>query len=546
MRCFARRLRGGGAGAAHPSGVRLAPLLPGRAPASLRAAAKLPGAGPARRVVGAAGGARPGLGRLGAQGSDPPSCGLCPAPGGGRGPPSRTRARLHLRRVRGVYAVAVLPGPSLVRRRPRDLLRPVGVAVALCRGGRAAGAVPSAGFLTPPSPGVPGRRRLPVAGPPSEDFPVLFWVLVPLGTVAAYALGRRARPPVAARGVFGLSFLSPQRCPCGWSTRSTSIPSRCCGLLMLVRREWSSSGRRLGGLAVLASPSWPTRSASPASDEGESSVDRHEVDHEDRASRSGTMRAGRPCGAVGQLGRDGHLRRPPLPSPGHPVPARDHLAGAEREGVNGCAAVPGGVELLAGGERHADVLDRHLSPALARRPLPLTMSSLTSLRGGARGLGDVGLDARVLERGLRLCITLLWPDAFGHWSSPPPASLRRHSRSAAPSTGRAGRSSRRGAEASRLGSEARRRALGAAHAEDLPYSGLDLFHTRSLSDKGALTDGQDDRNRPWHDQLVHGRPRRRRTHRGRERRGCTDYSLGRGFHGGRRAPRGRSRPSARR
>ena len=43
------------------------------------------------------------------------------------------------------------------------------------------------------------------------------------------------------------------------------------------------------------------------------------------------------------------------------VPSFDHLAGAEAE-VQGCAAIPRGVELLAGRPGDADVMHRHARP----------------------------------------------------------------------------------------------------------------------------------------------------------------------------------------
>src|SRR5690606_35824985 len=65
--------------------------------------------------------------------------------------------------------------------------------------------------------------------------------------------------------------------------------------------------------------------------------------------------AGTPV-AVGERGRDGQLA---ATAHAHtrdtPVPSRDHLTGAEAE-VEGLAAVPGRIELLAAGERNPDVV----------------------------------------------------------------------------------------------------------------------------------------------------------------------------------------------
>ena len=64
------------------------------------------------------------------------------------------------------------------------------------------------------------------------------------------------------------------------------------------------------------------------------------------------------------------------------VPAGDDLADAEAE-LQRLAAVPGGVELLAGGVRDADVVGaRRCWPATASAPSPTVMSSMTSSVGG--------------------------------------------------------------------------------------------------------------------------------------------------------------------
>src|SRR5690606_41712258 len=84
-----------------------------------------------------------------------------------------------------------------------------------------------------------------------------------------------------------------------------------------------------------------------------------EVDDEDGglAGLDGGARAGV---AVGQVRRDDELAAAAdLHAGDAHVPALDDAAAAELE-VEGGAAVPGRVELLAGRPRHADVVHRHV------------------------------------------------------------------------------------------------------------------------------------------------------------------------------------------
>jgi hypothetical protein len=128
--------------------------------------------------------------------SDPTSCGLCP----GSGDHLLGRALGFTFAVFAIYAVAVL-GPS-VWRQVRPLLAPAGVAVALVVALALLIAFPLE--FSPPGPGVPGDAGY--LWRVSERVPLLFWLLVPLGTFCAYALGRRAGPRSLAV-VFGASFL---------------------------------------------------------------------------------------------------------------------------------------------------------------------------------------------------------------------------------------------------------------------------------------------------------------------------------------------------
>ena len=75
------------------------------------------------------------------------------------------------------------------------------------------------------------------------------------------------------------------------------------------------------------------------------------------------------------------------------VPARDHLAGAERERERLAAAVPGGVELRAGRPRVADVLDRDVVARLGG--LALALDDVGRLQLGRRVAGRLG-DLRLL------------------------------------------------------------------------------------------------------------------------------------------------------
>jgi hypothetical protein len=130
------------------------------------------------------------------KGSDPTSCGLCP----GAGDNLLGRSLGFTFAVFAIYAVLVL-GPS-VWRQLRPLLAPAGVAVALLVAVGLLIAFPL--DFVPPGPGVPGDAGY--LWRASEKLPGLFWLLVPLGTVSAYALGRRAGPRSLAV-VFGASFL---------------------------------------------------------------------------------------------------------------------------------------------------------------------------------------------------------------------------------------------------------------------------------------------------------------------------------------------------
>ena len=84
-----------------------------------------------------------------------------------------------------------------------------------------------------------------------------------------------------------------------------------------------------------------------------------------------------PCGAVAEVRRDDEQPAAALAHAGDAlIPAGDDHLRAELE-LERVAAVPRGVELLAVGERDADVLRRvTLSPCLATLPVPLTMSRL--------------------------------------------------------------------------------------------------------------------------------------------------------------------------
>ena len=180
------------------------------------------------------------------KGSDPTSCALCPSAG-------ESPDELHFRAlgftfaVFAVYAVGVL-GPSLARRAGelRALLAPAGVGVAL-----AVAVVLLVLFpldFSPPSPGVPGDAGY--LWRVSEDVPLLFWVLVPVGTVAAYVLGRRAglrSLPV----VFGLSFLAATL-PVRLVYQKYFDPFALLAVLMLVRRGELERPSDWVGVAVLA------------------------------------------------------------------------------------------------------------------------------------------------------------------------------------------------------------------------------------------------------------------------------------------------------
>ncbi len=174
------------------------------------------------------------------KGSDPTSCGLCP----GAGNDLLGRALGFTFAVFAVYTVAVL-GPS-VWRQWRSLLAPVGVGVAL-----AVAVVLLIAFpldFSPPGPGIPGDAGY--LWRASEKVPVLFWVLVPLGTVSAYALGRRAGPRSLAV-VFGVSFLL-STLPVRLVYQKYFDPFALLAVLMMVRRDDLERRWQWVGAAALA------------------------------------------------------------------------------------------------------------------------------------------------------------------------------------------------------------------------------------------------------------------------------------------------------
>ena len=174
------------------------------------------------------------------KGSDPTSCGLCP----GSGDHLLGRALGFTFAVFAVYAVAVL-GPSAWRQL-RPLLAPAGVALALALAVALLIAFPLE--FSPPGPGVPGD-----AGHlwrASEKVPLLFWVLVPLGAVSAYALGRRAGPRSLAV-VFGLSFLLSVL-PVRLVYQKYFDPFALLAVLMFVRRDDLERRWQWVGVAALA------------------------------------------------------------------------------------------------------------------------------------------------------------------------------------------------------------------------------------------------------------------------------------------------------
>ncbi len=117
-----------------------------------------------------------------------------------------------------------------------------------------------------------------------------------------------------------------------------------------------------------------------------------EVDDEDERL-VGADDAARAALAVGEVGRDRDAAAPTDFHAGHSlVPARDDLPLAEAE-LEGVAAIPRGVELVARGPRHADVVD--LDDAAGDRLVAVTDGDVLDfelVRGRRVGRdGDVGL-----------------------------------------------------------------------------------------------------------------------------------------------------------
>jgi hypothetical protein len=171
------------------------------------------------------------------KGSDPTSCGLCP----GQGNNLLGRALGFTFAVFAVYAVAVL-GPSLWRRRPEL----VGAAVAVVAGVLLLVLFPL--DFSPPSSGVPGDAGY--LWRTSESVPLLFWVLVPVGTLAAYELGRRAGPRSLAV-VFGVSFLL-STLPVRLVYQKYFDPFALLAVLMFVRRDDLERRWQWVGVAAVA------------------------------------------------------------------------------------------------------------------------------------------------------------------------------------------------------------------------------------------------------------------------------------------------------
>ena len=152
------------------------------------------------------------------KGSDPTSCGLCP----GQGNNLLGRALGFTFAVFAVYAVAVVAGVLLLVLFPLD--------------------------FSPPSSGVPGDAGY--LWRTSESVPLLFWVLVPVGTLAAYELGRRAGPRSLAV-VFGVSFLL-STLPVRLVYQKYFDPFALLAVLMFVRRDDLERRWQWVGVAAVA------------------------------------------------------------------------------------------------------------------------------------------------------------------------------------------------------------------------------------------------------------------------------------------------------
>src|SRR5215212_3855706 len=168
----------------------------------------------------------------------------------------------------------------------------------------------------------------------------------------------------ASKPVCSSSWMRLVRAPSSnWETiaavsASSSSSSADVGARGWVRANSSSSS------GVQPAPSMPSR-VFPVG-----LADLRQVDDEDERLVRADRRLA--LGAVGEVGRDDEQPAAALLHPGHAlVPARDDLAGAQRERERLGPAVPGGVELLAGRPRVADVLDRDDVARLRRLALAL-------------------------------------------------------------------------------------------------------------------------------------------------------------------------------
>ena len=317
-------------------------------------------------------------------GADPASCGLCTDQPGRR--PRRADAahgRLHRRGCSAATPLVARCRPPGGCRAARRACRPPPPAArrsaAVARRRRAAADLAARAY-SPPSrvdPATPAScGRSPITCPSWRASSLAVLLLVPArGCWRSRVLVARARAARCRRWPSRSSCWPP--CRCGSSTRSTSTRSCCwrwrssrarrtCAGALGLRRHAPCCVAAFGGLRAQLrglSRYWIFSRSTTKTSVSFGAIGRWRPRRR-RPARAGSRAcAGRPCAC----------RRCPCPSRGSPGRCR---AGRP----NGCAAVPGGVELLAVREGHAHVLHGH---------------RVAVLRGAALALDDVLLDQRV-------------------------------------------------------------------------------------------------------------------------------------------------------
>ena len=217
--------------------------------------------------------------------------------------------------------------------------------------------------------------------------------------------GVRAEPKIETAGPTCESAAKP--CRSSSSIRFVRASSSSCETIAAVSASSSSSSADVGGRGCVRRYSSSSSGVQPSPSIG-TVVDPLQVDDEDERLAGTDLRA-RALVAVGEVRRDDEQPAAALLHPRDAlVPARDDLAGAERERERLRPAVPRRVELPPVDHELPTYWTSTTSPFFAALPLPSTMSTLSSWAGGSpdgrpdrRLGGQVGVDVLGEVRGGR-------------------------------------------------------------------------------------------------------------------------------------------------